>query len=314
MQSKIFASDVEDYCSAKSYYTTPDARLKKLRALLGTNQLVRVLEAHNGITGLIVENAKIDIDGKTREYDGIWISSLTNSIAKGKPDIELVDFTSRLGIVNDIVEVTTKHIIYDGDTGGKREHFVFMVRTLERLGVSAIIIEDKNGLKKNSLFGTDVKQTQEDSETFAEKISAGKKAQMTKEFMIIARIESLILKKGLKDAIKRARAYIDAGADAIMVHSKDDNPAEIIAFCNEYNKLKKKVPLVAAPSTYCHISEKKLAEYGINIVIYANHLLRSAYPAMLDTAKSILINGRALEAEQNCMPVKNLLTLIPGAQ
>lgn len=314
MQRKILASNVEDCCSSKSYCTTPDTRLKKLNALLGANQLVRVLEAHNGITGMIVENTKIDIHGKTREYDGIWISSLTNSIAKGKPDIELVDFTSRLGIVNDILEVTTKHIIYDGDTGGKLEHFVFMVRTLERLGVSAIIIEDKNGLKKNSLFGTDVTQTQEDIQSFAGKITAGKKAQVTKEFMIIARIESLILKKGLKDAIKRAKAYIDAGADAIMVHSKDDDPTEIISFCNQYKKLKNKVPLVAAPSTYCQINENKLAELGINIVIYANHLLRSAYPAMLDTATSILLNGRAFEAEENCMPVKNLLTLIPGAQ
>lgn len=311
---KMLVSTIDNCLSAKGYYITPQARMKKLKALLATDQLVRVLEAHNGITGLIVENTKIDMDGKIREYDGIWISSLTNSIAKGKPDIELVDFTSRIGIVNDILEVTTKHIIYDGDTGGKLEHFVFMVRTLERLGVSAIIIEDKNGLKRNSLFGTDVTQTQEGIKTFAGKIAAGKKAQITEDFMIIARIESLILKKGLNDAIKRARAYIDAGADAIMVHSKDENPAEVIAFCNEYNKLKKKVPLVAVPSTYCQISEKKLAEYGIRIVIYANHLLRSAYPAMLDTAKSILLNGRALEAEQNCMPVKNLLTLIPGAK
>src|SRR3989338_4890660 len=292
--------------------TTPEIRLKKLRKLLELKPIVRLMEVHNGLTGRIVEETKIE-DGETvREFDGMWESSLTDSTSKGKPDIELVDLTSRLQTIDQIFEVTTKPMIVDGDTGGLIEHFTYTVKTLERLGVSAVIIEDKTGPKRNSLFGTEVAQEQDSIENFSRKISEGKKAQVTGEFMIIARIESLILKQGIDDALKRARAYIAAGADGIMIHSKEKSPREILDFCKEYGKLDDKMPLVAVPSTYNEITEEELVKAGVKIVIYANHLLRSAYPSMAKTAELILKQHRSLEADKMCMPIKDVLTLIPG--
>jgi len=241
----------------------------------------------------------------------MWASSLTDSTAKGKPDIEAVDISARMNNINDLLEVTTKPIIFDGDTGGKPEHFVFTVRTLERLGVSAIIVEDKIGLKKNSLFGTDASQKQDSIEGFSEKLSLGVRARVTGDFMIIARIESLILKQGVEDAIRRAAAYIDAGADGIMIHSKEKTPDEILEFCSKYKKLSRVVPLIAVPTTYDTIYEDELAAAGVNVVIYANQLLRSAYPAMVDTAKKILTHRRAYEARDNMMPIKEIINLIP---
>ena len=300
--------------SLKEIGTTPAIRMKRLRRLIDAKPIVRILESHNGLTGLIIENTIIDDGGIKREFDGMWSSSLTDSTSKGKPDIEAVDITTRLQDLNNILEVTTKPIIFDGDTGGRPELFVFTVRTLERLGLSAIIIEDKIGLKKNSLFGTDVEQVQDTVEDFCHKISMGKKAQVTSDFMIIARIESLILKKGMNDALSRAKAYIEAGADGIMIHSKEKTPDEIFEFCSEYKKFEKRVPLVVVPTTFNQVYEDQLAEAGVNIVIYANHLLRSAYPAMVDVAKSILKYGRSFEVNDKCMPIKDILNLIPGTK
>ena len=298
--------------AVKSRGITPGKRMETLRRLINVKPIVRILEAHNGLTGLIVEKTSIEKNGKKIEFDGIWESSLTDSTSKGKPDTELVDFTSRFQSIEEILEVTTKPIIVDGDTGGKIEHFKFRVKTLERLGVSAIIIEDKVGSKRNSLFGTDVEQHQDTIEHFCDKISEGKKSLVTDEFMIIARIESLILKHGLEDAIKRAKEYIIAGADGIMIHSKDKDGKEIINFCNLYKNLNAKVPLVVVPSTYAHMTEKELQDFGVNVVIYANHLIRSAYPAMVSTAKSILKKSRSKEASDTyCMSIKEILTLIP---
>ena len=291
--------------------TTPQMRLGMLKRLLEAKPLVRIIEAHSGLTGLIAETISVEIDNQVREFDGIWMSSLTDSAAKAKPDIEYVDMTSRMSTVSDILETTTKPIIFDGDTGGIPEHFVFMVRTLERLGVSAVIIEDKKGLKKNSLFGTDVEQVQDNIDDFARKISSGKHAQVTDDFMIIARIESLILKAGMDDALARAQAYIAAGTDGIMIHSKEPTSQEVLTFCKEYAKFDDRVPLVAVPSTYSRTTEDELAKAGVNIVIYANQLLRSAYPAMVQVAKSILQHGRAAEAEERCMPIKEIISLIP---
>ena len=291
--------------------TTPELRMKKLRRLLEVKNPVRLLEAHNGLSALIVENTVVAKEDKTVSFDGIWVSSLTDSTAKGKPDIELV---ARLDTLQHIIEPTTKPIIVDGDTGGLPEHFTFLVRTLERLGISAVIIEDKTGLKRNSLFGTMVVQEQDSITNFCHKISAGKKAQVTEEFMVIARIESLILGAGVDDALIRAKAYIQAGADGIMIHSKEQEPAELFEFCRKYAAFECKVPLVVVPSTYSHITETELSEAGANIVIYANHLIRSAYPAMVKTAESILFHERAFEAEQFCLPIKKIITLIPGGK
>ena len=301
-------SSTQLHNSLKEIGTTPEIRQKKLRRLIENKPIVRILEAHNGLTGIIAETVSYD----NNEFDGIWMSSLTDSTAKGKPDIELID---RYSTLNDVLEVTTKPIILDGDTGGKPEHFAFTVKTLERLGVSAIIIEDKVGLKKNSLFGTDVKQTQDSIEGFSKKIKIGKSSLVGEDFMIIARIESLILKAGLEDALKRAKAYIDAGADGVMIHSKEEDPTEIFDFCNEYKKFNKKVPLVVVPSSYNSVTEDILIKKGANIVIYANHLLRSAYPAMVKTAESILKNKRSKEASDDyCMSIKEILNLIPGTK
>jgi phosphoenolpyruvate phosphomutase len=291
--------------------TTPQIRLSMLKRLLEAKPLLRIIEAHSGLTGLIAETVSVESDGCVREFHGIWMSSLTDSAVKAKPDIEYVDMTSRTNTVSDILETTTKPIIFDGDTGGIPEHFVFMVRTLERLGVSAVIIEDKKGLKKNSLFGTDVEQVQDEIEAFTHKIACGKHAQVTDDFMIIARIESLILKAGMHDALARAKAYIAAGTDGIMIHSKEPTADEVLTFCKEYAKFEDRVPLVVVPSTYSSTTEDELAAAGVNIVIYANQLLRSAYPAMVQVAKSILSHGCAAEAEERCMPIKDIISLIP---
>ena len=298
--------------AVKAQGITPGKRMRTLRRLINIKPIVRILEAHNGLTGLIVEKTSIDKDGYNIEFDGIWESSLTDSTAKGKPDTELVDFSSRFSTIEEILEVTTKPIIVDGDTGGRIDHFKFRVKTLERLGVSAIIIEDKIGDKRNSLFGTTVAQEQDTIEHFSQKIHQGKRSQVTEDFMIIARVESLILQKGMNDALKRAESYIDAGADGIMIHSKEKDGKEIIEFCEKFEEFEKKVPLIVVPSTYAHMNESDLEKLGINVVIYANHLLRSAYPAMVDTAKSILQNSRSKEAsDKYCMSIKDIISLIP---
>lgn len=298
----------------KEIGTTPELRLKRLRRLINAKPIVRICESHSGLTGLIIESTSIEVNGIQREFDGMWASSLTDSTVKGKPDIEAVDLTTRLHDLNDALECTTKPILFDGDTGGKIEHFVFTVRTLERLGISAIIIEDKIGLKKNSLFGTDVLQNQDSVEGFCKKIDAGKRAQVTNDFMIIARIESFILGKGLDDAIERAFAYIEAGADGIMIHSKDKSGDDIKEFCLTFRQTNKITPIVVVPTTFNHITEDELASWGVNVVIYANHMLRSAYPAMVNTAKSILTHGRSYEANELCMSIKEILELIPGTK
>ncbi len=300
--------------SLKEIGTTPDIRRNKLRRLLNAKPILRFMEAHNGLTGLIVDQLTIEINGEFKEFDGMWGSSLTESTSKGKPDTEAVDVTARMQTLNDILEVTTKPLIYDADTGGRVEHFEFTIRTLERLGVSAVIIEDKVGLKKNSLFGTDVPQLQDTIENFSLKIRQGKNAQVTDDFMIVARIESLILEVGLDDALKRAEAYIEAGADGIMIHSRKKEPDEILEFCKHYKLLKGDVPLIVVPSTYNSITEKELRLAGVRIVIYANHLLRAAYPAMVKVAQSILKYERSLEADTNLMSISEILELIPGTK
>lgn len=289
----------------------PDVRRARLKQLLEMKSLVTALEAHNGITGLIAEKTTVLRDGKTHQFDAMWCSSLCDSTSKGKPDIELVDISTRLQTVDEIMDVTTKPIIFDGDTGGLTEHFVYNIRTLERMGVSAVIIEDKTGLKKNSLFGTEVEQTQDSIENFCSKIAAGKAALKTNDFMLIARIESLILEKGLDDALKRAIAYVEAGASGIMIHSRRKRPDEIFEFCHAFRQQDPVTPLVVVPSSFSSVTEEEFARRGVNIVIYANQLTRSGFPAMQRVAETILQNGRAEEADQFCMPIKEILTLIP---
>lgn len=289
----------------------PENRRSRLKKLLQYKPCLSVLEAHDGLTGLIVENTKIDTPNGTKQFDAMWVSSLCDSTAKGKPDIELVDMTSRINTLEEIMEVTTKPIILDGDSGGQIEHFVFNIKTLERMGISAIIIEDKVGLKKNSLFGTGAGQQQDSVEHFCEKIRAGKNALKTKDFMIIARCESLILEQGMEDALARCHAYVSAGADGIMIHSCKKDGAEVMEFCSRFREKDSVTTIVAVPTTYNHLTETELEKAGVNIVIHANHLIRSAFPAMKKTAEQILENGRSLEASENCMPIKEILTLIP---
>jgi len=288
----------------------PEYRRKRLKQLIGLCPIVKTLEVHSGLTGLIAEKTIVQNDTGLDQFDAMWISSLCDSTAKGKPDIELVDMTSRFRTIDDVMEVTTKPIIFDGDTGGLIEHFVYTVRTLERMGVSAIIIEDKTGLKKNSLFGNEVVQTQDSIEHFCEKIKAGKETQLTDDFMSIARIESLILEQGLDDALERAFAYVQAGADGIMIHSRKKSPAEIVEFCDKFREKDKATPIVVVPTSFNEITETELAQHGVNIVIYANQLTRSAFPAMEETAKDILRHHRAKEVDDRLMPIKNIITLI----
>ena len=289
----------------------PDLRRGRLRKLLNMKGLVTAIEAHSGITGLIAEKTTVLQDGKTYQFDAMWISSLCDSTAKGKPDIELVDMTSRFRTIDDIMEVTTKPIIFDGDTGGLTEHFIYTVRSLERMGVSMVIIEDKTGLKKNSLFGTEVQQTQDSIENFCAKISAGKRAQKTHDFMICARIESLILEKGMDDALTRAFAFVGAGADAIMIHSRKKDPAEIFEFVAKFREKDSVTPIVVVPTSFNTVTEQEFKDRGVNVVIYANQLTRTGFPAMQDAARTILENHRAKECDDKCMSIKEIITLIP---
>ncbi|CAA6812512.1 MAG: Phosphoenolpyruvate phosphomutase (EC [uncultured Sulfurovum sp.] len=297
--------------SLKEIGTTADIRRSRLRRLIDAKDIVRIMESHNALSGLIVENVKSD---KGVEYDGMWSSSLTDSTSKGKPDIEAVDVSTRITTINEIFEVTTKPMIYDADTGGIAEHFAFTVRTLERTGISAVIIEDKTGLKKNSLFGNDVAQTQDTIENFCNKIKMGKAAQITDDFMIISRIESLILEAGMDDAVIRAKAYIEAGTDGIMIHSRQKSPAEVLEFCKILREYNKNIPIIVVPTSYNQITAQELSKASINVVIYANHMLRAAYPGMMDVAKSILDNDRSMEAEKNLLSIKKILDLIPGTR
>lgn len=299
---------VDDRIKAK--LAMPEYRRRRLRQLIKIRPIVKAIEVHSGITGLIAEKTIVEHNGELDQFDAMWISSLCDSTAKGKPDIELVDMTSRFRTIDDVTEVTTKPIIFDGDTGGQTEHFVYTVRTLEKMGVSAIIIEDKTGLKKNSLFGTEVAQTQDTIENFCAKIAAGKKAQLTDDFMIIARIESLILERGMEDALNRAWAFVKAGADGIMIHSRKKSPAEILEFCDLFRSEDTETPLIVVPSSFNSITEAELAEHGVNIVIYANQLTRSAFPAMRQTAEDILKYHRAQEVDDRLLPIKDIITLI----
>ena len=289
----------------------PDNRRKRLRKLLDIKGLVTAMEAHDGLSGLLVENTVVHEDGKSYSFDAMWVSSLCDSTAKGKPDIELVDMTSRFRTIDDLTEVTTKPIIFDGDTGGLTEHFVYTIKSLEKMGVSAIIIEDKKGLKKNSLFGTEVVQVQDSIESFSAKIAAGKRAQKSADFMVIARIESLILEKGMGDALTRAAAYVQAGADGIMIHSRRKEPDEIFEFVKQFRKKDPDTPLVVVPTSFHAVTEEEFKRRGVNIVIYANQLMRSQVPAMRRTAETILRHHRALEADKELMPFKEIIRMIP---
>ncbi|MGN1433986.1 MAG: phosphoenolpyruvate mutase [Ruminococcus sp.] len=296
---------------SRSELSIPDIRRARLRKVIDMKGTISVIEAHSGLTGLIAENTVVYQNGGARQFDAMWISSLCDSTAKGKPDIELVDMTSRFRTIDDIMEVTTKPIIFDGDTGGLTEHFVYTVRTLERMGVSMIIIEDKTGLKKNSLFGTEVKQTQDSIENFCAKIRAGKKAQKTKDFMICARIESLILEQGMEDALERAFAFTNAGADAIMIHSRKKSPDEIFEFVEKFRAIDEVTTIVVVPTSFNMVTEEEFNKRGVNVVIYANQLTRSGFPAMQSAAKLILENHRAKECDDICMPFKDIIRLIP---
>ena len=297
--------------SLKQIGTTPSVRLSRLRRLIDAKPIVRLMEAHSGLSGLIVEDSTAQRDGQSVEFDGMWSSSLTDSTSRGKPDIEAVDISSRLQTINDIFEVTTKPLVFDADTGGIPEHFSFTVRSLERLGVSAVIIEDKEGLKRNSLFGTDVPQTQSSIQDFSARIAIGKKAQITDDFMVIARIESLILDRGVEDALFRAEAYVEAGADAVMIHSRRKEPDEIFEFCASAATRIPNIPIVAVPTSYNSVTEAELANAGVKVVIYANHLLRAAYPSMTAVAESILQHGRSLEADGQIVSISEVLNIIP---
>ena len=288
----------------------PKNRVSRLKRLIESKSIVRILESHNSLTGLIIENLKVQKNKIALEFDGMWSSSLTDSATKGKPDNSSLDFSSRISSLNDMMDVTTKPLIFDADNGGQLEHLPFLVRSLERSGVSAIIMEDKIGLKKNSLFSNQKDTQQDKPKIFAKKIQQICKSRKSKDFLAIARIESFILGKGLGDALKRAEIYSLAGADAILIHSKEKTPREIFLFAKQFKKSKYSIPLVSVPSTYSKVYEKDLIKNGFKIVIYANQLLRAAYPAMQKAAKSILEKNRAFEIDKKIIPIKEIINLI----
>ena len=292
------------------FATTPQNRVSRLKRLMTSKEIVKILESHNSLTGLIIENLKVKKNHYDIEFDGMWSSSLTDSATKGKPDNSSVDFSSRISSLNEMMDVTTKPLIFDADNGGEIEHIQFLIRSLERSGVSAIIMEDKIGLKKNSLFSDQFGTKQDKPSNFAKKIKKVCNSRQSKDFLIIARIESFILGKGLNDALKRAEIYSKAGADGILIHSKEKNPKEIFKFAKKFKKNRYFVPLVSVPSTYSKVYEKDLIKNGFKIVIYANHLLRAAYPAMNHVAKKILENGRAFEIEKKITPINQIINLI----
>ena len=290
--------------------STPENRVSRLKRLISSKNIVRILESHNSLTGLIIENLKIIKNNKKIEFDGMWSSSLTDSATKGKPDNSSVDFSSRITSLNEMLDVTSKPLVFDADNGGQLEHLPFLIRSLERAGTSAIIMEDKIGLKKNSLFKNQTGAKQDKPEIFAKKIKKICKTRQSKDFMVIARIESFILGKGLKDALKRAEIYSKAGADGILIHSKEKTPKEIFSFAKEFKKSRNYVPLVSVPSTYSKVYERDLIKNGFKLVIYANQLLRAAYPAMENAAKSILNKSRAFEIDKKIIPIKEIINLI----
>jgi len=290
--------------------SSPENRISRLKRLINSKNIVRILESHNSLTGLIIENISVTKKNKITEYDGMWSSSLTDSATKGMPDNSSVDFSTRLSSLNSMMEVTSKLLVFDADNGGQLEHLPFLVRSLERLGASAIIMEDKIGLKKNSLFKNQSDTKQDKPLLFAKKIKQVCRSRKNKDFMVIARIESFIVGKGLKDALKRAEIYSKAGADAILIHSKEKTPKEIFSFAEEFKKSKNFIPLVSVPSTYSKVYENELVKNGFKLVIYANQLLRAAYPAMQYTARKILEKGRAFEAEKKIIPIKEIINLI----
>tara|TARA_B100000795_G_scaffold127009_1_gene94702 strand:- start:2319 stop:3620 length:1302 start_codon:yes stop_codon:yes gene_type:complete len=289
---------------------SPENRVSRLKRLFKSKNIVKILESHNSLTGLIIENLKIIKKNNNIEYDGMWSSSLTDSATKGMPDNSSVDFSTRLSSLNNMMEVTSKLLVFDADNGGQLEHLPFLIRSLERCGASAIIMEDKVGLKKNSLFKNQTNTKQDKPELFAKKIKQVCNVRKNQDFMVIARIESFIVGKGLKDALKRAEAYSKAGADAILIHSKEKTSAEIFSFAREFKKSKNFIPLVSVPSTYSKVYEKDLIKNGFKLVIYANQMLRAAYPAMQYTARKILENGRAFEIEKKIIPIKEIINLI----
>ena len=296
--------------SIREVGTTPQNRLASLQKILNVKKHLRIIDVHSALSGLIIEKLEVKKAGETVFFDGMWSSSLVDSTVRGKPDDESVDISTRVDGLQEILDVTTKPIIFDGDTGGKIEHFRHTVRTLERNGVSAVVIEDKTGLKRNSLLGLSVNQIQADPDDFSDKISSGKKNQATSEFMIIARIESLVLEAGMEDAIFRAKKYLKAGADGIMIHSKSTEADEVLIFAKEYKKFSEGQPLVVVPTTFNKIMDKELFDAGFNIVIHANHLLRSTYPSMVKTAESILSSGSSLEVNSELWPVKEILNYV----
>tara|TARA_B100001057_G_scaffold181537_1_gene182271 strand:+ start:581 stop:1846 length:1266 start_codon:yes stop_codon:yes gene_type:complete len=289
---------------------SPNNRVSMLKRIIDNKKIVRILEAHSPLSGLIAENIKIEKGKKINQFDGMWSSSLTDSSIKGKPDNQSLDFSSRYNGIGDLFDVTTKPLIFDADNGGRLEHLPFTVRTLERLGVSAIMVEDKVGLKKNSLFKDQTGVKQDSIKEFCKKIKVIKKSRMSEDFLIGARIESFILGKGLKDGLKRAEAYSKSGADLILIHSKDKTPKEIFSFSKIFKKSKNFKPLVSVPSTYSKTTEKMLIENGFKIVIYANQMLRAAYPAMQTAARTILKNQRSHELESKISSVKEVINLI----
>jgi len=302
---------MEDGTMSLKYTIPAKERVGLLKKLIEEKGFVRLIEVHNGLSALIAQMCSVKKEENVIEYDGFWESSFTDSASKGIPDAEIVGYDSRLVTIDEILNVTSKPMIIDGDTGGSAAQFEYLVRKLGRLGVSGIIIEDKMFPKRNSL-DKDAKQILEDPEVFSQKIQRGQEVKLGEDFFIIARIESLIAGRSLNDAVSRARQYIIAGADGIMIHSKKDTPNDILSFASEYEKicieLKRRPILVCVPTTYNLITDKELHDHGFNVIIHANQMLRAAHKSMKKVSEVMLRNDRGFEAEALCSPVSEVFS------
>ena len=205
--------------------------------------------------------------------------------------------------LTEILESTTKPIIYDEDKIITSSYLNYTIQNLESNGISAIVIRDQIARKNDEVY---------DEKDFCNMIKEGKKAQITQDFMIIARIEEMLYGKNVDDAVKKAISCVMSGADAILIESNDSKGNNIKEFCEKFRKEYPNTPIAVIPSNFKELTEKEMAEWGVNIIIYENQMLRASYPAMKKCAETILKNQRSLEANNLCMPIKEILTLIPG--
>jgi phosphoenolpyruvate phosphomutase len=272
-------------------------KTSKLKAMLHADRLQFLMEAHSGLSAKIAEEAG---------FEGIWASGLSMSAAMGVRDSNEASWTQVLEVVEFMSDATSIPILLDADTGyGNFNNVRRLVRKLEQRNVAGMCIEDKLFPKTNSFLNGE-SQVLAQVDEFAGKIKAAKDTQQDADFCVVARLESFIAGKGLADALERATAYYEAGADALLVHSKKSHPAEVLSFMQEWQNT---CPVVIVPTMYYQTPVRVFTEAGISVVIWANHLLRAAVCAMQQIAAKIHETQSLLEAEAEIVSVQEIFRL-----